>query len=254
MIVMDYKQKWINHLERERDYFSTPPDHFHNWARNSMPEMIAGVYLSNALCALYAGGGIQVAEKFFCATIELIDRAFEEDRFHAKYAEYGLPKNQGEALRVRAYARALTGNDLNLEDLIQASKYYIEWCSAAKGAEWDSQAQSNYLDSIRMLLIADDLEGARELLKTKRKFKWHTEEHELLKTIVCEAELNIPIENEELYQRVIAFFDRIRDPDFKPDVFFPKDLGRFEWGVLLHKYFVDSERINWQDVIDSVSR
>ncbi len=254
MIAIDFKTKWIEEVEREREYFESPTDHFDNWERNGGPEIKADWHLANALCILYGDGDKRLAEKFFCATIELIDRAFAEDKFHSEFSESGLPRNQGEGLRVRSYARALMGSGLDTQALLQASEYFVEWTSDWTGADWDSQAQSDYLVAVRMALIAGNIKRASELLKTRRSFKWHAEEHTLLKAITSEFEKGIPIANVELHQRVVAFFDRIRDPGFKPDIFFPKDMGRLEWGVLSHKYFTAGDDIDWPAVIDSISR
>ncbi len=254
MIAMDNKLKWREQFETEREYFFAPPEPFKNWERNSKPEWIAERYFVNALEVLYASVERELPRIFLSATVELLDRAFDEDRFHAQYAEYGLPKNIGEALRVRTYTKALMGEPLAVDDLKQGSEHYIEWCSGWKGADWDSQAQSDYLTAVRIALIAGDLNYAKELLATKRKFKWHAEEHQLLLEIAHEAEEGIPINNLDLRDRVDRFFDLIRDPDFKPDVFFPTDMGRFEWGVLVYKYFVGRNRIDWPAVINLISR
>ena len=254
MIAMDNKSKWIEEVEKEREYFSRPPVPFENWEQNSKSEWKAELSFADGLEACYANISSPIAKILFRACVEIVDRAFAEDRFHAKYAEYGLPRNIGAALRVRAYAKALLGELLVNEDLRQASANYIEWCSSWTGVDWDSQAQSDYLSAVRMSLIAGDIKQAQQLLATKRKFKWHTEEHGLLLDITREVQFGIPIQNLEMHNRVVAFFDRIRDPDFKPDVFFPKDMGRFEWGVLIEKYFTLGIEIDWQRVIDGISR
>jgi hypothetical protein len=51
-----------------------------------------------------------------------------------------------------------------------------------------------------------------------------------------------------------AFFDKVRDPRYKPPIPHQPVLHRLDLGALHHKYFVSSDGgIDWNRVIESVS-
>lgn len=248
------KQKWITAYEKEREYFAADPEPFKKWHRSWAPQGMADVQLQNGSEILYSGAGHAVADKFLHAAIDMVDRAFAEDKFRdPRVLEMSFPTNRGEALQVRAYAKSLLGGSLNENDLLQASRDYEEYWLRFGKSEWDSQTQAHILTAARMALIAGDLGRTKEVLAIKRSMKWHAEEFKLLKDLVQEAEFGLPIRDPALSERVRTLFDRIRDPDFNPDFYIDLPTARLEWGALINKYFETGGRINWERVIELVA-
>ncbi len=254
MAVSEYKQKWVVAYEKELNYFNTSPDPFKNWERNTMPEVMASRRLQNGTEVLYADAGHAVANKFFHAAIDMIDRAVADNKFQAEVVvEMSFPKNRGWGLRVRAYALAQLGDSLAERDLIQASHDYEQWCADLHRSDWDSIPQAHILSAARMALIAGDVKRAAEVLSIKRSMKWHAEEFGLLKELAHEAAAALPVRQEDLFARVREFFDRVRDPDYKPNFYMDQPLVRLEWGALINKYFETGGPIDWRRVVELVS-
>ncbi len=56
-------------------------------------------------------------------------------------------------------------------------------------------------------------------------------------------------------RRFEEYFDYIRDPQLKTDLFLERDVLRLELGALRDKYFVSPDgRIDWPRVVEAVSR
>jgi hypothetical protein len=216
---------------------------------------MADFIFSNGLEVLYAGAGHCVADKFLHAAVDMIDRAIAEDKFRdPRVLEMAFPSNRGKGLQVRAYSKAVLGGNLDNDDLLQASRDCEEYWLRFGNSEWDSQTQAHILTAARMALIAGDLKRAKEVLAIKRSMKWHAEEFQLLKDLAQHAELNLPIRDPTLQSHARAFFDRVRDPDYNPDVYLDLPIVRLEWGALVNKYFETGGHINWERVIDLVAQ
>lgn len=251
---VSYKAKWLAAYEAERDYYAEEPRPFEKWDRDSKPEWTAEWELRNALRVLYATAERAIADKFLSAALEVVARAFAEDKFHSKYAEMAFPENRGSALRARAYACAIKTGTFDASDLVNSGRDIEAYWSKFGPEDWDSQTQAYFLDVVRMALIAGDLVGARNVLQTKRSFKWHAEEHRLLKNLIEEALYGTPIRNEQLLSHITEFFDEIRDPDFKPNSYMELEIVRLEWGAIINKYFETGASIDWNRVIELVSQ
>ncbi len=102
-----YKTWWISHYDRERAFFERDIEPFENWERVSSHGRMADRFFRNGRCVLYGNGPEVIARKFLLASISIVDRAMSEVNFQEdKYVKNSFPSNHGEALRVRAYARA----------------------------------------------------------------------------------------------------------------------------------------------------
>jgi hypothetical protein len=247
-----YRSKWREKFHRDRDFFAQPTDHFANWNQQSAPDNEAWIQFLNSQTVLF-GDGRRSAEKFLTAAIEVANRACAENRFRTELAQSAFPLNRGRALRVRAYANGLKDGTFDVSDLLTASQDFETWSNQFTGADWDSQTQAYFLAAVRMAIITGDQRRARKLLETKGSFKWHAEEHKLLIGILDECNYGLPIRNQQLFARVRSFFDRIRDPNFKPDIFMELDEARLEWGALINRFFETGEAINWDRVVELVS-
>jgi hypothetical protein len=231
-------------------------DPFEHWEFNRMPESSAEERLRYGLRIFYSQWNDPDGRAFFEQTLRVADRALHEEKYKGtEFLDAGFPKNRGRLLRARAYAAALLGQALDENALRQASIDCAEYCKILKGKLWDSQGQANYLAAVRLALVAGDQEQARQLMKTRKSFRWHFEEFEILRGIIGTIDEGIPEKGRVIMQALLeAYFNKIRDPHLKPDVFMETDILRLELGAIRDKYFVSPDGIiSWPRVIEALS-
>lgn len=246
------EELWIARYEMNRSgYPEMLADHpFDGWERSHMPETRVEEELSYGLYIAYAwGSDHEQAVAFFNRACVVAERAIDEDKLTSPLSNSSFPLNRGILNRAFSYARAALGEPLDSSALRQASQDFEEWCKGYGRRDWDSQAQANYLAAVRLALVAGDLERARELLKTKKSFKWHNEEHQIWFRLV-ERDRAIDDALAESFDR---YFGRLRDPGFVPDVYMEIDILRIELAAVRDKYLVsDDGKIDWWRAIDSI--
>ncbi len=99
------------------------------------------------------------------------------------------------------------------QDVAQASLDFEAWAVMWTGNEWDDQAQADYLSAVRMALIADDRKQFTKLLKTRRSFKFHTQEHSLYRTMAEEFQHSPTFQDHRLLSTDFCqLFDQYRNP------------------------------------------
>jgi hypothetical protein len=105
-----------------------------------------------------------------------------------------------------------------------------------------------------MALLGVDAERIDRLFSLRRRFKWHSIQYELLRDIATSLPAERPIQDPDLAERFIGFFDHVRNPGFKPDVFTEVRVQRLELGLLWDRGFVsDGRTIDWPSAIDAVA-
>ena len=250
----EYKALWLARYERDRSGFGEVLmwDPFREWERNSMPEVSVQQEFRGGLYVAYAfGSDHEQAMAFLRRTCQVAQRVIDEDKLTSPVCQSRFPKNRGTLYRAYTYARAILGRSLDIEALRQSSRDFEEWCKRYEKGEWDSQAQANYLSAVRLSLIAGDIDRARELLKTKRSFKWHNTEHGLWKLLVEKREQARG--DAEFIALFNYYFAKLRDPSVVPDVYMETDVLRLELAVIADKYITsDDGRIEWPRAVDSV--
>lgn len=251
-----FKDIWKKQIDASRSDLEelTTWDIFEDWERHRGPESKAENQFINALDILFAGTDDVLAHKFLERCLAILDRAFKENKFESKLCAARFPLNRGGGERLRAYAQALLGGKFSPSALITTSEDCEEHCNLYPPGHWDAQSQAYYLAAIRAALIAGDVDRAARLLKTKKSFKWHATEHGLLQRVATAAPQKQPIRDPKLFDDYDNFFDQIRDPASKPNVFTELHILRFELGVIRFKYFMSkSGEIDWPTVIESIS-
>lgn len=260
MIKKRYKPQWVAKYEADlntlREELGMDP--FEDWERNRMPEGDVEDGLRDAVDILYADRTSADAVRFLRRSLEVANRIFAEDKLQSQLCTGGFPENRGRMLRAKIYAQSLLREPLDVKGLLQASSDYEAWCKDYKGKDWDSVGEAEYLAAVRLAVIAGDLERASKLLKTKRPFKWHKEEHGLLKRVVNAVFIEkqpLPLRDQALLEQFDEYFDRIRDPNLEPDIFIELDVLRLEIGAIRYKYFTDDRGdIDWNRIIEVVSQ
>lgn len=250
------KHKWRLYFEKERSFFETFDEQFPiywNWERTTSPNLEAEECIRNAFHLLYADAPNELVRKFLDWTIELIDRGLAENKFVPERSRGAFPMNRGEGRRWRAYAMALRNGDLPIDDLRLAIDDLDEWNERLTRKLWDSVGEAHVLAPARIALIIGDFDRFGELLPFRYPIKWHQEESRVLIEMhesLC-ANNSLP---PGLVEQFVAYFERVRHPEFKPDIYFNKEVLRFELGVLYCKYVATEEPFSWPRVIEEISR
>lgn len=251
-IASEIEELWIARYERNRSGYPEmlADDPFDGWERSHMPETRVEEDLAYGLYISYAWGPEQEqAVAFFKRVCTVAERAIDEDKLTSPLSNSSFPLNRGVVNRAYSYARAVLGGSLDSPALHQASLDFEEWCKGYGRRDWDSQAQANYLAAVRLAVVVGDLERARALLKSRKSFKWHHEEHHLWSRLV-ERDGAIDDALAENYDR---YFDRLRDPGFIPDVYMETDILRLELAAIRDKYLAGEDgKIDWSRAIDSI--
>lgn len=253
-----HKYYWVKRHEENSEFRTRDvrTDPFANWDRNTMPESQVEWDLERALDVYYANADESLARQYLNRCLRVAKRILDENKLVEldKGGEGLFPVKRGRTYRAQAYAQALLGRDVDRELLIRASKDYEDYCNGVGKSPWDSQAQCYYLNAVTLSLLADDRARARELLATKRSFKWHAEQFALYQEL-AQTTAEPPIPDPALLERFNRFFNEVRDPKYDPKVFIEPGTLRFELGALRDKYFISSNgEIDWQRVIEAVSR
>ena len=253
----EIEELWIARYEKNRDAYPQllSWDPFRDWERNRMPESSVENELLNGLRVAYAwtvSCGQAVA--FFERACEVAQRVFYEDKLKSPLSSSSFPLNRGILNRAFSYARAILFESVDVEALRQSSRDFEQWCKGYGKREWDSQAQANYLATVRLAFIAGEIDRARELLKNTKSFKWHDREHALWKRL-ADSDGQALRADAEFAEQFREYFNQLRDPRFIPDVYMETDILRLELALLRDKYLMSEDGvINFMRAVDSVPR
>ncbi|WNG47962.1 hypothetical protein F0U60_30335 [Archangium minus] len=251
VISKNFSATWEARYQAEREGYRIllAQDPFEDWERSRKPEWAAEEQLFMALEILYARKNVPEARSFLQKGQQIAERILAERKLESEVCRGGFPLNLARLLRTQAYISALLAEKVSFDAglLRRAADMNEEWCRAYSGRQWDSQVQAYYLAAVRLCLIAGDLGRARELLTTKKSFKWHEEEHRLWKQWV-----DGPRTRKDGWVEFDAYFDRLRDPNLKTDIFLEKGVLRLELGVLRHRFLEGDESGGWPRVFDMI--
>lgn len=176
------------------------------------------------------------------------------------------PGNHGSTLAAACFSRALRdGTELDQAALLLAADEIAESALSGGSKFWDYIAESEYLRSVRLALVAGNVEKAQHFLKNiRRKFK-HTFVHqEWLQTLTnaITAADGAPLGPESVvhFQK---FFDQVRDPACRQ---LPKNqpgginlhaslsILRLELAIIKQRYIlVQPLEGNWPQVLGLIS-
>lgn len=211
------------------------------WDRPSdLPAIPVSEELSCALVCLYAGDHRR-GEIFLNRTVRNADRLIAERRYlDTDVAAAGHPMQLAWILRGRAYARWLLGEPLDRRELRQVAEHLATWCLTkaddCKGFDLPT-TMDPYIQAVRAAMIACDLDYAGDLLKAKRKLRWHFAEERGLWTRLVQM---YPELTDAFDIELEAFFDKVRDPDFRDvDRAYPdRETLALETGIIREMYVI----------------
>jgi hypothetical protein len=215
-------------------------DPFPDWPRNDSPERDAAMELTQGLRMFYAGEE-DIARRFFERAVAVVARA-EAEKPYQESEDLPFPRNRAALARTKVHAASLLGG-MSLSEarltLSSAAGDYELWCQGYRGSSWDAQAQAYYLNAVRLASLAEDAALVSRLLATRKNFKWHPEEREILGLLAAGER------GAELAQRLLALFDRLRNPDFRSPVFLETELVSLELALLHDLVFGAGAPLDW---------
>jgi hypothetical protein len=252
MISEKYRQQWRQLIQAKRVEYEDVLrliDPFSIWERDVAPEIGAESELIAGLKIAYGEGVSALARRFFERCDAIVERASAERVVESERCVFGFPRNRACLFRAGVYSGAAQGGGAVYRLLHEAALDLEIWCKS-RSDRWDSEDEAYHLAGVRLALLADTVAKAREMLASRRRVKWHGEEAAILSGL---AKLGI-LEG-SLLRDFESYFDIVRAPDYKADVFRETDILRFELGALWTRFSVEGPgTIDWGMAIDLVSR
>lgn len=244
-----FSRVWRDRYEAQRAQYSKmlDADMWKGWEND--PEVFIDLDLSHGIRVLL-GGDLSTARRYFQRGLAICDRAERElpcvpppnDMKPALAPAY--PENRARRARSRAHLRGFLeepdAHAAAMRDLRSAAQDLVEYESGDQRGTWSEIGQARTLDAVRFLLLAGDNDSAARILKTRRKFRFHAEEHAIL------VDLTKGDRSHHVRGRLQSFFDRIRNPQEASEAYRHVDLVPIETALLLDRLFDHPDgRLHW---------
>ncbi|GIK26606.1 MAG: hypothetical protein BroJett006_28520 [Betaproteobacteria bacterium] len=222
-------------------------DMWQGWAND--PEVIITLELSHGIRALL-GGDLSIARRYFRRGMTVCERSDRElpcrpppDDMEPALA-YAFPLNRAQRTRCRVHLRgfleAPDAHESAVRELHAAAEDLVAYEAYDQRGSWSEIGQARTLDAVRFMLLSGDVAAAARILKTRRKFRHHAEEHAILLDLVKGDR------SAHVRERLVAFFDRIRNPEAKLEAHRDVDLVPIETALLLDRLFDHPDgRLHW---------
>lgn len=259
-----YRERWLRNVESgSLDRVLAENIFERSWHKPSdLPNVPITEELScGYLCAL--AGDSSRAPLFLRRAADFAARRISESRYlDTDVAVAGHPQLLAKIVRGRAHARFLLGEGLDRTAFRQAAGDFAEWCLTKandRGSFDDSGTMCFYLAGVRAAIIACDLDYAGELLRKRTTFRWHhAREYALWRELVE----SYPDLSDAFDQKFEAFFDVVRDPDFKDadeigPVFVEREPLALDTGIIRETYVINASPHDDPDparVIEAIAR
>ncbi len=203
------------------------------------------------LGVLSAGSDKALASAYF--ELSLNSSAYIHDNEEHCLTSYQWTLSAQSVLSIRAYAQALCGQDMEIDLLLRSIDYAKKRCESVSPSDWWAREEDSYLSAVRMAIIADDMDLARDLLKCKRSFKHHKDQRMLLKKLARKS--ISPPNDHELEKSCRMYLEFIRNPSSCNASVHSSVWAKFEWGAVVEKFYApDNKAIDWDNVIKMVYR
>jgi hypothetical protein len=223
-------------------------DPFRDWDHGSMPEMQVELDLGYAVEILLGDGDTTLARRFLARSVQMAERARMEDKLISPLCKVSFPGNRARMVRAAAYAEGLLGEPLDAAGMLQVARDFHEDVSAP-GASDDEVDQADHLSGVTAALIGGDQQLAACQIRTRRRFKWHPQRHRLLLRI---ASATTPLTADDLAE-FDAYFDPLRHPGFKSEIYLNVGMARLEMSVLRSMYYIrPGEPLSWDHVLEQI--
>jgi hypothetical protein len=201
------------------------------------------------LGVLSAGSDKGLARSYF--ELLLKSSAYILDNEEHCLSSYQWTLSAQRVLSIRAYTQALCGQEMEIDLLLRSIDYAKKRCESLSPSDWWAHEQDSFLSAVRMAIIANDMDLARELLKCKRNFKQHKDQRMLLKKLVRKS--IFPLDDRELEKNCRMYLEFIRNPSSCNSSVHSSVWAKLEWGAVLEKFYSpDNKTIDWDNVIKMV--
>ena len=258
-----YCPKKAKVLNRRQIFFNIPENQTY-W-KEKIKEDTYKVFENNDMNAINSGGydfldGLRVIQTDLPESLALdyFQRSYKRgtyvlDNKMIENSSIGLANDNAKikVLRSFAYSKALLSNELDSIKLHQTANLIKKICSEVSSAYWWADDQDLYLSAIRVLIIADDLDKARDFIKSKRTFRMHLDQKKILrkllrKTIDPKKDIKL---KKDCYDYVE--YTNYNLSDYSS--FFSSEYTYIEWSAIYYKYFISPNfTIDWKYVFRSL--
>lgn len=153
-----------------------------------------------------------------------------------------------------AYSMAFISNRPECNKLIEAANLIkvISSKTETPPSDWWGATQDFYLSAIRVLIIADELDMAREFIKSKRSFSKHLEQKKMLTKILkknSDSKKNAQLKK-DCYDFLEYTYYNIGSYS---SCFGPGFFTFIEWNAIYYKHFISTDNtIDWNYVFNSL--
>lgn len=176
--------------------------------------------------------------------LEVAHRDAQDAVLHNAFAtakpEGGFPLNRYLFLESKLFIDAfVSGEPLSRDTALQIAEDQLTLAPGYGRRQWDGYPQSQYLHAVDILLLVDEYEHARSMLKQARGLNGlHVKKVSEITKLIAKTS-GAMRDNEEAHQQYRSMFDLLRDPNY-PDrqrghPAFP--LQRLTMACMLQKYF-----------------
>lgn len=174
------KRTWEIFFHESRDFLYQvieENDPFKDWDLMKIPDYSLKGEFFKALRVIFGHGEKKLAEQYLKRTLLIAQRFRDENTFEVLKDTPGCayPMNRGEALRTELFAKAMLGKNIDIEDLQQAARDYLEWCWLDSRSKWTESDEYDALTAVMLYLIAGDKDSAYQALQTIKKSKYYDE-------------------------------------------------------------------------------
>ncbi|MDN5204300.1 hypothetical protein QQ008_23105 [Fulvivirgaceae bacterium BMA10] len=154
-------------------------------------------------------------------------------------------------LRSIAYSMAFVSNKPDHAKLLETANLIKSKCSKISSGYWWAGDQDFYLSAVRALIIADDLDTARDFLKSKRSFSKHTEQRRILIQLLKKQ--SNPDKDVQLRKDCYDFTEYTYYNIASYSSYFSTCYTFIEWNAIYYKFFISQDfTVDWNYVYKSL--
>ena len=254
-----YRDRYIAWFEwgDEDDYWQTEAasDPYADFDEAAFPDWTVARSFGDGLKIAFSEKDDPLARRYFeraaSQARHVLERGLIEKKSQAPSAE---ARDLAYTLLFRTLATALAGEGCEAADLLKAARGLERWCADVEPAYWDGWEKQRYLWAVMLAMIAGDMDYARTLLKTGRRFTDSEDHLRLLRKLARKTVA--PHTDPDLVRRCRSFFDLMRHPyvSCHRDVY-DGSMTALLWSVLIAR-FIDprQDTVDWWAAVRAVSR
>lgn len=214
-------------------------DPFQDWERSRNPEIGATSQVILGSKVLFAHGPEKLRNRFFENAVAISNRALSDEGLQMQAP--GYPLNRAILLRDRFLSQAVLGS-ANETDARDAAADCAKYCAGMK--KWNDMHEAYFLMGIRLRMIIGDDSVAKAL--SIRTLRYQAESQSILLSVLRERRAS------GVREAFDSYFDKIRDPEYRPGIFTEREVERLELSAIRHRTFFDFDgSIDWLHAMEA---